>query len=257
MQLQFHRINPDASIAIFTWDDNSDSHASIIAPVFMEYGMRCTFYINPGVPSFSSRLAPMYRELSDEGFEIGSHGDVHQHLSSLSGTEYVQQLKKSQSTIEQYLKKRPTTFAFPHHDFDISMLSQARNVYFETRNSLFHSKRFSLKTATLLEEIEETLDEVLQHKENMLVFSGHGAFEGAFEFDRFGYEPVSASKIRAILNMICNRHGVQVCTLEQAALRSYLLLHGTQCGNIVEIDSIQADLLCQYGLTYERMLQIL
>lgn len=252
MEFKFHNISPDKGTIVVTWDDNSISHGKIIAPIFLENGKRCTFYINPGAPDFTARFSSMYQELNSQGFEIGSHGYTHQHLSLLSGNVLISQLKDSQKQIESLLDKRPVTFAFPHHDYDAHMLSQARNLYFETRNSLYLSNRFSLKTDTLIESIDEALTEA-EMGGYTLVFSGHGAYDGEYRMDAFGYEPVSAIKIQNILKLIEKHTNLQVCTFEQAALKSYLLLHGELLGKNVHLDAIQTAFLNQYGLTPERI----
>lgn len=137
----------------------------------MNANKRCTFYINPGVPDFIDKFCSHYQQLLDCGFEIGSHSYIHQHLSYLSGKQYVTQLKNAKNTIEQLFNYRPTTFAFPHHDFDLTMLSQARNIYFETRNTLYRSQRFSLKTTTTLESVEEALIEAIEGGYSLVLYA--------------------------------------------------------------------------------------
>lgn len=252
MEFKFLKLSPDKGTVVFTWDDNSISHGKIIAPIFLENGKRCTFYINPGAANFATYFSSMYQGLSLQGFEIGSHGYTHQHLSPLSGIVLISQLRNSQVQIESLLHKRPVTFAFPHHDYDAHMLSQARNFYFETRNSLFFSNRFSIKTDTLIESIDETLTEA-EMGGYTLVFSGHGAYDGEYQMDAFGYEPISAIKIKKILNLVENHTNLQVCTFEQAALKTYLLLHGKLLEGAIHLDAVQMAFLNQYGLTPERI----
>lgn len=252
MEFKFCNMSPDKGAIVFTWDDNSVSHGKSIAPIFLENGKRCTFYINPSAPDFAVRFSSMYQKLSSQGFEIGSHGSTHQHLSPLPGKALIAQLKDSQKQIESFLEKRPVTFAFPHHDYDAYMLSQARNLYFETRNSLYLSNRFSLKTDTLTESVDEALTEA-EVGGYTLVFSGHGAYDGEYQMDAFGYEPVSAIKIQNILKLIEKHTNLQVYTFEQAALKTYLLLHGKLLGETVYLDNVQMAFLNQYGLTKERI----
>jgi len=252
MKFKFHNISPDKGTVVFTWDDNSVSHEKIIAPIFRENGRRCTFYVNPGASDFSMCFSSMYQKLNSQGFEIGSHGYSHQHLSLLSGNSLISQLKNSQKQIEHLLHKRPVTFAFPHHDYDMYMLSQARNLYFETRNSLYLSKRFSLKTATLIESIDEALTEA-EISDYTLIFSGHGAYDGDYLMDLFGYEPISANKIWSILKLIETHINLQICTFEQAALKTYLMLYGAISGDNIDLDEVQMAFLNQYGLSSERI----
>lgn len=252
MKFNFHNISPSKGTVVFTWDDNSVSHGEIIAPIFIGNGMRCTFYINPGASNFDMCFSSMYQDLNSKGFEIGSHGYTHQHLSLLSSKDLISQFKDSQKQIESFIHKRPVTFAFPHHDYDMYILSQVRNLYFETRNSLFRSNRFSLKTATLVESIDEAISEA-EDGNYTLVFSGHGAYDNDYQIDRFGYEPVSANKIQLILERIKRHPNLQICTFEQAALKTYLTLFGKCSGDSVYLDEFQIAFLNQYGLNPERI----
>lgn len=102
----------------------------------------------------------------------------------------------------------------------------------------------------------ESVDESLTEAEvggYTLVFSGHGAYDGEYQMDAFGYEPVSAIKIQKILKLIEKHTNLQVYTFEQAALKTYLLLHGKLLGETVYLDNVQMAFLNQYGLTKERI----
>lgn len=154
----FDNINPQKKSIIFTWDDNFERHIKYIAPVFKRYHKKCTFYINPGETNFKDLLQSGYSALAYEGFEIGSHGYTHHHYSKLSLTDQIYQLKKSKEEITNVLRIIPVTFAFPHHDFTSDMLREAKKVYFETRNTLNNTPRFSLKSHTSLSSVQKAID---------------------------------------------------------------------------------------------------
>lgn len=255
-KFEFRKIDPQKEVVSFTWDDNLTSHSDIIAPIFIQFNKRCSFYINPGESNFFTLFLGSYRHLKAQGFEIGSHSYTHCHLSSLSGMEYINQIKSASDSIESNFGVRPSTFAFPHHDFDEKMLSQARSLYIETRNTLYNSVRFSLKTATSLERIEEALKEARKNS-HTLVFSGHGAFNEGSNLDICGYEPVSNQKLQKILEITDRYPELQVCTFEQAVLKTYLLLNCKNDGQNVWIDDMQISYLQQYGLTVERISELI
>lgn len=252
----FKNLFPAKKDVIFTWDDNSNSHEKIIAPIFIDRGYRCTFYINPGESAFETNYLDSYKRLSMQGFEIGSHGYVHQHLSYLSGREFIIQMTCAQSYIEHNFQRYPTTFAFPHHDYDEFMLSQARELYFETRNTLYHSRRFSLKTNTILSSVDEALYES-ESSGYSIVFSGHGSFLGNEPQDLLEYESISDRKIEAILDLVKKHTDLQVCTLEQAAVKSFLLLYGSLDGCTININESYISGLYRYGLTPIRIAQLI
>ena len=188
---------------VFTWDDNYYSHAEIIAPIFCRYHQKCTFYINPGEPSFCESFFKNYFSLSKQGFEISSHGNTHHHYSDLSVKEYIFQLVESKKVLKEMFNVPPTTFAFPYHDYNDKMLSQVRNIYFETRNTLSNSKRFSLKTATTLEQIQAAANDAIKGKIT-LVFSGHGAFSQDNLRDVNRYESIDENLLIRTLEILIN-----------------------------------------------------
>ena len=250
------RIASHLGTVVFTWDDNLLSHGEIIAPLFAEANKKCSFYINPGEQDFLVRFSDLYLSLKKRGFEIGSHGYTHHHFSQLNSDEYIAQLQNSRSAIDTLCHIQPTTFAFPHHDFDEKMLSQARNIYFETRNTLYNSVRFSLKVSTTIEEIDEALRSAEQNRYT-LVFSGHGAFNLDDEIDCAGYEPVSRKMLTNILEVVEMHSELQICTFEQAALKTYLHYYCKAEREAVYLTNAQIDYLKQYGFTIERINNLL
>lgn len=254
-KFSFNNINPEKGLIVFTWDDNLVSHAQIIAPIFTEYHKTCSFYINPGEPDFSANFADLYLQLGVQGFEIGSHGYTHCHLSHLTNEEYIDAIRKARDSIDHIFHVQPTTFAFPHHDFNEKMLSQSRNIYFETRNSLYSSVRYSLKTATKKEQIDEAIRNAVKNRYT-LVFSGHGAFDNK-KMELCGYEPISHQMLCEFLETVEQYSDMQVCTFEQAALKTYIQYHCKTNGKNVWINDAQMSFLKQYGLTVERIHSLL
>lgn len=240
----------------FTWDDNLTSHTQIIAPLFLKFNKKCSFYINPGEPNFDTLFADLYQHLKLQGFEIGSHGYTHCHYSYLTDKEYIAQIKNSISSIVHIFQTQPTTFAFPHHDYDEKMLSQARNLFFETRNSLYNSVRFSLKTNTNIEQINEALRNAI-HNRYTIVFSGHGAFYEEENLNACGYEPISDKQLHSILKIISQYEELQICTFEQAALKTYLQYHCETYGDVILLSDLKLAFLKQYGLTEERICNLI
>ena len=252
----FNKTSPKKLTISFTWDDNFERHLTHIAPLFENYGIRCTFYVNPGEDYFQSNLCKKYAKISQKGFEIGSHGYSHRHFSKLSKEELLFELTQSKESIINDIGEIPITFAFPHHDFDEKMLSQARNIYFETRNTLYNSVRFSLKVSTTIEEIDEALRSAEQNRYT-LVFSGHGAFNLDDEIDCAGYEPVSRKMLTNILEVVEMHSELQICTFEQAALKTYLHYYCKAEREAVYLTNAQIDYLKQYGFTIERINNLL
>lgn len=254
--IRFNKTSPHKGIVTFTWDDNSETHYRLMAPIFNKYNSKCTFYINPGEEGFKKYHEAGYNMLSAQGFEIGSHGYTHHHFSSLSSTEFEQQLTNARNEIRTMFNRVPTTFAFPHHDFDYAMLQTAKELYLETRNTLHNAKRFSLKTVTNIDSIDEAIINAI-NKRYTLVFSGHGLINPDVSLVLSGYEPISSEMLSNILDLLSHYQNLQTITFEQAALLSFLRLHCEIKENKVWITDDQLNHLRKFGLGAERIAELL
>lgn len=170
----------------FTWDDNFHRHTRLIAPLFEKYGYLCTFYPISGEENFERDFADEYMSLTKKGFEIGSHGFTHVNFLKLSEEEQRENMEKSVSATERYLSLKPQTFAFPYHLYDDRSLEIAREYFIETRNTLFNSRRFDIKTDCVAADFIKAVDEAIRDGKN-LVFAGHAAVD---EPDSFPEDPV-------------------------------------------------------------------
>lgn len=190
---------------IFTWDDNSCRHYRYIAPLFEKYGVRCTFYINPGWVSFEKKFLKGYTQLNKVGFEIGSHGFTHKNMTKLSIEDYEIQLVKSKQLIQHWFNKPIQTFAFPHHEYTMNMLQLAKKYYVETRNTVKNSVRYSLKSNTSILQIKE-IDIATKLNNKNLIFSGHSVALNTFEIDSHcqaaGYEPILIETLEKMIQTL-------------------------------------------------------
>lgn len=252
----FHSMNM-ANISIsFTWDDNLLRHNLEIAPLFIQNQFRCTFYINPGDPDFTSDLCSMYMNLASQSFEIGSHSYNHLHLSKLEDDKYYNQLTKSIEELEEIFGIRPTTFAFPHHDYNNKMLEIAKAIFLETRNSLFNSKRFSMKSNTTIEDMISAINEAINSGYN-LVFSGHSI---SLQNDKTedGYEPLPIENLNGVLIYLNNKkRNVDFLTFEQAALKEYIKQNCSFNSHSCLLDYENLLYLSSRGITYKKILELL
>lgn len=254
--INFSKINPSKGTVVFTWDDNSVSHYQLMAPIFSEFNYKCTFYINPGEENFKEYYETGYKTLLVEDFEIGSHGYTHHHFSLLSSIELEQQLINARNRIYMMFSRYPTTFAFPHHDFNEPMLKKAKGVYLETRNTLCNAKRFSLKTSTNIDSISKAINKSL-NEGYTLVFSGHSMINTDISLELNGYEPISADILINTLELLSHNNNIQVLTFEQAALLSFIQQHCEIKGNCVWIQDAQLNYLMTFGLDIERITELL
>lgn len=217
---------PKGKISIsFTWDDNSIRHFSIISPLFVENGFRCTFYVVPGESGFDSVYAFGYSELQQNKFEIGSHSFSHKYMTLMSREEVEYEINESVQKIIKCTQQYPLTFAFPNHDYNDKLVDIARNYHLETRNTLTNSIRFSIKTDTSLETLIQSVNESILNKTN-LVFSGHSIItdeEYAAKQIGEGYQPMRISILTDFLQYLrAITSKAEVITFAQSALRELI-----------------------------------
>jgi peptidoglycan/xylan/chitin deacetylase (PgdA/CDA1 family) len=86
-----------------TFDDGCETDYTIAAPQLKEKNFKATFYVIAGfVGRERGYLSEtQVRELSDLGFEIGSHSLSHAFLSNLSGEELRREVIESKERLEQ------------------------------------------------------------------------------------------------------------------------------------------------------------
>lgn len=251
---KFSKLYPEKLSIMFTWDDNFECHYKLIAPLFHKYDFRCTFYVNPGEKDFHL-YSDGYTNISKIGFEIGSHGYTHHHFSKLCESEYLEQLSKSQIEISKCCTYKPATFAFPHHDFTGTMLLSARKIYLETRNTLDNTVRYSLKTKSTIINIKDALEKAIINNHN-IVFSGHGIID-VDKPDLCGYEPIFLETLDEILKIIKQYDEFNVETFLQGVIKMYIKNNCIYNNNIFLLNDKQTKYLKKYGLTKERILNLI
>lgn len=253
----FNKIDPNKLSFVFTWDDNFEAHIEWIAPAFEAYQKKCTFFVNPGEPDYQEILWKKYAQLAKQGFDIGSHGYTHHHFSVLPDTTYNYQLIKSKKSIAETIGVTPVVFAFPHHDFTAQMLREAKEIYFETRNTLHNAPRFSFKSDTALTSVQKAIDTAISNK-NSLVFSGHSISLNTENHCYDGYQPIKLKLLEDTLEIILKHADAsEICTFSQAALKEYICSNCDYTDAFFFIDSNQLAYLEQFGLTSKRIEELI
>lgn len=252
----FNHLNISKNSVVFTWDDNFSSHYDIIAPIFLDYNYRCTFYINPGENNFINLYYKGYQNICNKGFELGSHGYTHHHFGKYSFYDFAFQLNESRKIIQELFSVTPSTFAFPHHDSTNEKLEYSKSVYLETRNSLKNSKRFSLKTNTNTNSILHAIEDSA-NKKYTLVFSGHSILNDVIDIKECGYEPIRIRTLITILEALYNNKDIEVCTFEQSCLKTYIVNNCKYNNSYFELTENHKKVLENFGLNEERIIQII
>lgn len=97
-----------------TFDDGCESDCLFAAPILRDAGFKATFYV---VSDFVGRRgylsATQLRELSDNGFEIGSHSRTHRYLDDLDEAGLRAEIASSKERLEEITGRRVEHFSCP------------------------------------------------------------------------------------------------------------------------------------------------
>ena len=106
-----------------SWDDGHPLDLRI-AEMLARHGMTGTFFV-----PLRNRIHPRLtssdlRNLSDQGFEIGSHGMLHRNLLTVPRSELRWEIAGSKSELEQLIGRRVRLFCYPIGGCDSHIISE-------------------------------------------------------------------------------------------------------------------------------------
>lgn len=99
---------------VITFDDGCETDLLIAAPILKEFNFNATFYVVAGLigkPGYLSQNQLL--ELSNLGFEIGSHSMTHRFLSDLHNSDLRYEIYDSKIHLEQIIGKTIHHFSCP------------------------------------------------------------------------------------------------------------------------------------------------
>jgi peptidoglycan/xylan/chitin deacetylase (PgdA/CDA1 family) len=99
---------------VLTFDDGCESDLTVAAPILRKANFGATFYITVGYlgrPGYM--VARQVRELSDAGFEIGSHSMTHPYLSDLTEAQINREIVDSKLQLEEMIGRPVHHFSCP------------------------------------------------------------------------------------------------------------------------------------------------
>ncbi|MDT4954765.1 MAG: hypothetical protein QOJ02_2903 [Acidobacteriota bacterium] len=104
---------------VVTFDDGCETDLTVAAPLLLEAGFNATFYVTVehlGRRGYMSES--QLRELSDLGFEIGSHSMTHSFLHDLTTEQIQAEVAGSRDKLEEITSKRVAHFSCPGGRWD-------------------------------------------------------------------------------------------------------------------------------------------
>jgi peptidoglycan/xylan/chitin deacetylase (PgdA/CDA1 family) len=112
---------------VITFDDGSETDLTVSAPALAVAGFQATFYVLSGSLGRQGYLSPaQLRELSDAGFEIGSHSVTHRLLTDLNRDVLRAELVDSKKKLEDLSGKRVDHFSCPKGRWNWRIVDMAR-----------------------------------------------------------------------------------------------------------------------------------
>ena len=147
-----------------TFDDGSESDLIAAAPALKERGFNATFYVVPAFLGERGYLSEcQLRELSDLGFEIGSHSMSHAFLTDLDADRLQVEIAGAKDRLEQLIGRRVDHLACPggrwnRHVSQVAALAGYRSVA-TSRIAANPALADSFRLARLVVERDTTMSE--------------------------------------------------------------------------------------------------
>jgi peptidoglycan/xylan/chitin deacetylase (PgdA/CDA1 family) len=129
------RNNADNEV-IITFDDAYESIFNLALPILSKYNFTATIFVitdfvgklnswDYGFSKFRTSHCNWHqlRQLSQAGWEIGSHTNSHRNLRALCDHEVVLEVENSKSVLEEKLGQRVKFISYPYGKFDERVLS--------------------------------------------------------------------------------------------------------------------------------------
>ena len=117
----------------FTFDDGCATDLLFAAPLLRDEGLNATFYVTVNHLGRRGYLTEgQLRELSELGFEIGSHSLNHAYLSDLPADQLRVEIFESKERLEQITGRRVTHFSCPGGRTNQRIAQQARDAGYDS-----------------------------------------------------------------------------------------------------------------------------
>jgi peptidoglycan/xylan/chitin deacetylase (PgdA/CDA1 family) len=152
---------------IITFDDGNLSDFTLAYPLLKEHGIKGMFFPVINTIGTKDHLAwEQLIEISNDGFEIGSHSVSHRDLTQLSPDEVQKELKESKRIVEEKLGKEIQALALPYGKSNKSILKIAKEegykVVYSTNGGVsspddFLQHRWNIKSTMSMETFEKIL----------------------------------------------------------------------------------------------------
>lgn len=101
-----------------------DQYTKQILDILDEYNVKTTFFL---VGFWVDRYPDMVKEIARRGHEIGNHSTNHPHMTKLSQTQIIEELKKTEDKIKKITGQRTILFRPPFGDYNDRLIRTCRD----------------------------------------------------------------------------------------------------------------------------------
>lgn len=115
-----------------TFDDGYEDFLTTACPILERFGFSATVYVLAGRPGGSNAWDPrprldllssdQIRDVAARGMEVGSHGRLHQRLTTLDPHELMSEINGSRDELAAVLGRAPAGFCYPYGAVDGNVL---------------------------------------------------------------------------------------------------------------------------------------
>ena len=153
---------------VLTFDDGHPSDYRFVFPMLQEFGFTAAFFICLRNIDSANRWKE-YREISDGGNTIGSHGITHKYLTHLKAVDVKYEIEESSRIIRQKTHAACQYFAFPGGRYNNALLKLAKDAcckkvmttdfgFNKINSGHFALKRWQIRRNTKSQEFREILE---------------------------------------------------------------------------------------------------
>ena len=137
---------------VLTFDDGFADFYTSVLPILKEHHFTATLYITTGYINDTSRWLKREREttrcmltweqlaeIRDNGIECGAHSHTHPQLDTLPLITARYEIMGSKMMLEQHLKQRITTFAYPYGYYTATLQKLVREAGYTSACAVKHA----------------------------------------------------------------------------------------------------------------------
>jgi len=125
-KIPIYGVSTQEKVASFTFDAayGSDKTEKILE-ILDEYGIKATFYL---VGFWVDKYPELTKKIFESGHEIGTHSNMHEHMSKMSASDIKSDLSVSVKKIEDLTGKKVDLFRAPYGEYNDTVVNCAEEL---------------------------------------------------------------------------------------------------------------------------------